>query len=153
MKIYNNDQIQKSLYPETKIKTNPSVGKEFGSILKETVENTQKTGVALQQTTVTNSMLGVQPIPSSILDKQFTVERIEKFINLLDQYRQQLADPSITLKKIDPIIKEVAQEKESLTPVLDSLLDGEELKKILNQTLVTASLEVTKFYRGDYITG
>ena len=41
--------------------------------------------------------------------------------------------------------------KETLEPVLDSLPDDEKLKDIVNQTLVTASLEITKFYRGDYI--
>ena len=116
-------------------------------------EKTQNTVSALRQTTCINSLSGVQQIPSSTPDRQFTVERIENLIDLLDQYRQKLADPLVTLKKIDSIVKEVAQEKENLAPVLDSLQDGEELKKILNQTLVTASLEVTKFYRGDYITG
>jgi hypothetical protein len=41
--------------------------------------------------------------------------------------------------------------KDTLAPVLDSLPDDEKLKDIANETLVTASLEVTKFYRGDYI--
>ena len=84
-------------------------------------------------------------------DKQFTLDRIENLIGLLDQYRHKLADPGITLKNIDPIIRKIDQETENLAPVLDSLPEDEDLKKIINQTLVTASLEVSKFYRGDYI--
>ena len=79
------------------------------------------------------------------------MDRVENLIDLLDHYRQMLSDPSNSLKKIDPIIKEIDQQKEKLAPALDSLPDGEELKDIVNQTLVIASLETTKFYRGDYI--
>jgi hypothetical protein len=96
-------------------------------------------------------MSGVQMITSSKFDKQFALDRIENLIGLLDQYRHKLADPGITLKNIDPIIREIDQETENLAPVLDSLPEDEDLKNIVNQTLVTASLEVSKFYRGDYI--
>ena len=84
-------------------------------------------------------------------DKQFALDRIDNLIGLLDQYRLKLADPGTTLKDIDPIIMKIDQETENLTPVLDSLPEDEDLKNIFNQTLVTASLEVSKFYRGDYI--
>ena len=46
----------------------------------------------------------------------------------------------------------MTRELENLAPELDSLTDDGELKDILNQTLVTASLEISKFYRGDYIS-
>ncbi len=151
MKIHNNHQILKNLYPETK--TNPQLpaDKEFGTILKESVENSEKEVTGPRQTTFINPLNGVQMITSSTFDKQFTLDRIENLIGLLDQYRHKLADPGITLKNIDPIIRQIDQETENLAPVLDSLPEGEELKNIINQTLVTASLEVTKFYRGDYI--
>ena len=95
-------------------------------------------------------MNAIQPPTFSERDKQVALDRVENFIGLLDQYHQKLADPRINLKNIDPIIREINQEKENLTPVLDSLPDGEELKNIINQALVTATLEISKFYRGDY---
>jgi hypothetical protein len=52
---------------------------------------------------------------------------------------------------MDSIIRQIDQETENLAPALDLLPEDEDLKNIFNQTLVTASLEVTKFYRGDYI--
>ncbi len=151
MKIHNNHQILKNLYPETKTNPQPPADKEFGTILKESVENSKKEVTGPRQTTFINPLNGVQMSPSSTFDKQFTLDRIENLIGLLDQYRHKLADPGITLKNIDPIIRQIDQETENLAPVLDSLPEGEELKNIINQTLVTASLEVTKFYRGDYI--
>jgi len=46
----------------------------------------------------------------------------------------------------------IAKEKDQLSRVLDSMPNEDRLKDILNQTLITASLEVIKFNRGDYIT-
>ena len=153
MKIYSNDQIVKSLYPETNNKTMPTDGKEFGAVLKETVENTKKTESATQQMKFLNPLSGVHLTPRPIQDKAITIERIEKMIDLLDQYRQMLADPKVSLKNMDPVVMEMAGEKEKMATALDSMQDGEELKNILNPTLVTASLEITIFYRGDYIAG
>jgi exonuclease VII small subunit len=150
MKIDNNDQILKNLYPETKINAQPPAAKEFGTILKESVGNLKKEVTGLRQTNFINPLNGAQMITPSSFDKQFTLDRIENLIGMLDQYRHKLADPAITLKNIDPIIRKIDQETENLAPVLDSLPEGEKLKNIINQTLVTASLEVAKFNRGDY---
>jgi hypothetical protein len=71
-------------------------------------------------------------------------------IDLLDRYRHQLADPQQSLKQMDAIIRDIARENDRLASLADSLPD-DAIKRILNQTMVTASLEVTKFYRGDYL--
>ena len=151
MKIQNNDQIIKYLYPETRTNSQPPAGKEFGTILKESVENSKNEVKGTWRTTFIHPLSGVQMNASSAFDQQFALKRIENLIGLLDQYRHKLADPGITLTNIDPIIKEIDQETENLAPALDTLPDDEELKRLMNQTLVTASLEVAKFYRGDYI--
>ena len=151
MKIYNNEQILQNLYPETKNKAKQNAGKEFDTILKETVQNTQKTETAPLKTTFMHPLSSVQSIPSFGQEQEVTVERIEKVLDLLDQYRRMLADPNVSLKDLEPVIKEMAQEKERMATAMDSLQDGKGLNNILNQALVTASLEITKFYRGDYI--
>ena len=151
MKIHNNDQIFKNLYPETKTATQPPAEKEFGNILKESVENVKKENTGSRPTSFVSPLSGVQMIRTSKFDKQFAIDRTENLIGLLDQYRHKLADPGTTLKNIDPIVRKIDQETENLAPVLDSLPEDEDLKNIVNQTLVTASLEVSKFYRGDYI--
>lgn len=151
MKIYDNDQITKNLYPEARTKPQLPADKEFGTILKESVENSKQDVTGTRRTTFINPLNGVQMSASSNFDKQYAIDRTENLIGLLDQYRHKLADPGITLKNIDPIIREIDRETDNLAPVLDTLPEGEEFKDIINQTLVTASLEVTKFYRGDYI--
>jgi len=152
MKIMNNEQVLKTVQHESKTKAQQSAGKEFGAILRETAEKTTPAAAAPLQSTYINPLPGLQPASSSPTDHQFAANSIEDMINLLDRYREKLADPRTTLKQIDPVIRKMTQEMENLAPVLDSLPAGEGLRKILNQTLVTASLEISKFYRGDYIS-
>jgi len=152
MKIQNNEQVLKTFQYESKTKVPPPAGKEFGAILKETVKNSTTAGLAPLQTIFINPLPGLQPASSSLSDHQFAANSIEDMINLLDRYREKLADPRITMKQIDPDIREMTREIENLTPVLDSLPADEGLRNILNQTLVTVSLEISKFYRGDYIS-
>jgi len=81
-----------------------------------------------------------------------SVERVDNLLNLLDNFRKQLADPQVTLRSIEPVMNTIVKEKEQMSSVLDSLTNEDGLKDIVNRTLITASLEVIKYYRGDYIT-
>ena len=56
------------------------------------------------------------------------------------------------MKQIDPDIKEMTRGMENLAHVLDSLPADEGLRDIINRTMVIISLEIGKFYRGDYIS-
>ena len=78
--------------------------------------------------------------------------RVERYLDLLDDYRRQLADPRVSLKGLDMMVREMEAGKDALAPALDSLPEGDGIKDILNRTLVTASLEIIKFRRGDYLT-
>jgi hypothetical protein len=49
------------------------------------------------------------------------------------------------------VIKTIEKEKEQLSSVMESLPNEDALKDIVNRTLITASLEVMKYNRGDYI--
>ena len=152
MKILNNEQVSKTFQHESNSKTQPPAGKEFGAILKETVNNTTTAVLAPLQSTYINPLAGLQPVSSSSSAHRFAANSAEDMINLLDRYREKLADPRATMKQIDPVIREMAREMENLTPVLDSLSADDGLNTILNETLVTVSLEISKFYRGDYIS-
>jgi len=151
MKIDNNDPIMKGLHPQGTAKSRPAGEQEFGRILKETVENTQKPDAGLSQTAFVNPLASVWRTAPGSADPELAIDRIENMIDLLDQYRHKLADPQMNLKQIDPIINEIARENDSLASLAGSLPAADELKNLLERTMVTASLEVTKFYRGDYL--
>ena len=151
MKIHHNDEILKNAYPQKIEKDERTLDREFGAILKEAVENSSKVDAEDQKPSINtiseiqfNTFLSGEKIPM--------VDRVEKYLDLLDEYRQKLANPQVTLKDIYLLINEMEVGKQSLIPVLNSLPDGDGLKDILNQTLITSSLEIIKFNRGDYLT-
>jgi len=151
MKIHHNDEILKNAYPQKIEKDERTLDREFGAILKEAVENSSKVDAEDQKPSINtiseiqfNTFLSGEKIPM--------VDRVEKYLDLLDEYRQKLANPQVTLKDIYLLINEMEVEKQSLIPVLNSLPDEDGLKDILNQALMTSSLEIIKFNRGDYLT-
>ncbi len=150
MKIDNNDQIVKSLNPEQTTRPRPAGDGEFDKILKETIQEKPGSVTGTRQTVFVNLLAGVKLTPQGSPDPKFTIERIESMIDLLDSYREKLADPQLNLKQMDAIVRDIARENDSLAALADSLPD-DEIKRILNHTMVTASLEVTRFYRGDYL--
>ena len=91
----------------------------------------------------TNPLFAVQDNP--------IVEQTENFLDILEEYKDKLLDPQTTLKDIHPLIQRMESEKETLTPVLNSLPPGNGLKDILNDALVNSEVEVIKFNRGDYV--
>jgi hypothetical protein len=152
MKIIDTEQVFKSFQRETKNNVEPLANKKFDAILKDTVKNTLAPSTATLQTNLINPTPVLQPVPIVPSDQINAADSIEDMINILDEYREKLADPRITMKQLDPDIKEMTQGMENLAHAFESHQVDERLRNILNQTMVTISLEIGKFYRGDYIS-
>ena len=84
-------------------------------------------------------------------DMDNTMNRIQQFIDALDDYRRHLAGPATDLKTLGAMVKKLDGQRESLAPMAAGLPEGDALKTILNESLVTASVEIFKFHRGDYL--
>lgn len=151
MKIHGNDEILKNHYADKTQKNESKQPAEFERILKESVENSTPNPAKTQSTDQMRPVSAVRLNMLSRQDTSGTVKRVDNLLNLLDRYRQQLANPRVTLRTIEPVMNKIAKEKEQLSATLDSLPNADGLKDILNQTLITATLEIIKFNRGDYI--
>ena len=153
MKIDSNNELCKSVFPHKSNKNEQLSNTNFGTVLKETIEkeNPAISQSGVQHASQMNPLSAVQFNPLSPDETITTLNRVQNFLELLDTYRQRLADPQVTLRGIEALIQDIEKEKEQLSVVLDSLPKADRLKDILKQTLVTASLEIIKFNRGDYI--
>jgi len=152
MKIDGNNEIIKSIYPDKAQGSQQASDTDFKNILKESVEKSVRHATQIQSPSAMNAISAVRFSPESLQNKVSTIRRIDNLINLLDDYRKQLADPTITLRSIEPVMKTIIKEKDQLSSLLGALPDEDGLKDIANRTLITASLEVIKYTRGDYIT-
>lgn len=152
MKIYGNDEILKKCYPQNAQKNEKTPHADFKNILKESVENSTQKPSKIQPSALMDPVSAIRSNPLSTQDKSITVERIDRLLNLLENYRRQLRNRQVTLRTLEPVMNTIAKEKDQLSRVLDSIPNEDRLKEILNQTLITASLEVVRYNRGDYIT-
>ncbi|MDX1707176.1 MAG: hypothetical protein R3274_01175 [Desulfobacterales bacterium] len=153
MKIDGNNDIARSALTDNKAAKEKTSDAEFKHILKASVERTQQSAAKVHTAPHTHSMAALRFTPPTRMDREITVERLDNLLNLLDQYKDQLADPNVTLRRIEPLLNTITTEKEQLSGLMDGLPDDDSLKDIVHRTLITASLEVLKFNRGDYISG
>jgi len=151
MKINGSDEIIKNSFAEKTIQREQDQKDDFKNILKASVEQTAHHPGKIKSPPLANPVSAIRFHPLSPENKSITIERVDNLLNLLDNYRDQLADPQVTLRSIEPVINMIEKEKEQLSSVLDSLTNADGLKDIVNRTLITASLEVIKYNRGDYI--
>lgn len=149
MKVFYNHPVVKPAGVEKSIRQQAG-DQGFGAILKETVEKT-KEEAPVQRLAGVVPLSGIQMNRLQDIEKGSVMKRIEKFLDMIDGYRRNLGNPKVTLRELNPLVEKMQAEKERLTPILDALPEGDALKGILNQALVTSSLEVLKFKRGDYI--
>ena len=147
----NNEIVRNAVVSETDSKDAKS-DKEFKDILKASVERTAEQPAKIPTPTQPGPVTSIRFAPLSPEAREMTVERVDNLLNLLDQYRDQLANPKVTLRTIEPILNTIAKEKEQLTGVLENIANDDGLKDIVHRTLITASVEVMKFNRGDYVT-
>jgi hypothetical protein len=152
MKIDGSDEILKNGHTAKTPKNEQKTDVDFKNILKESVEKSTENPPETRPTTLLDPISAVRFSPTSPQDNHITVERAENLLNLLENYRQELKNPNVTLRTLEPIVNRIAAEKDQLSEKLDAIPNADGLKDILNQTLITASLEVIKFNRGDYIT-
>ena len=151
MEIHPDDEILKSICSGRKRAEKKFTTDRFETLFKEVVKNSSKTGGGHKKQIMVNNMAKMQLNTSSPARNVSIVKHVEKLLDILDEYHQKLGDLKTASKDISPLIVKIESEKENLIPALNFLSDGDKLKGILNQTLVTSSLEILKFNRGDYI--
>jgi hypothetical protein len=152
MKINGSDEIIKSGYTHKPVRKEQALNDDFKNILKASVERTEHHQAKTQSPALMQPISAIKFQPLSSENKSITIDRLDNLLNLLDNYQKQLADPQVSLRRIEPLMNTIEKEKEQLSSVLDSLASEDGLKDIVNRTLITASLEVIKYNRGDYIT-
>lgn len=151
MEIDPNEKILTSNYSERRRKTEPSSDGTFGKIYEELIEASYETDVRSDETPAITKVPDLQMNAFQSEREMPVVERAERLLDLLSEYQQKLANPAFTLRDISPLIDELKADNKRLVSSVNSLAEGDELKNILNQVIVAASVEIIKFDRGDYV--
>jgi hypothetical protein len=123
----------------------------FQKVFQQALNPGRFQAVAPAATTFMHPSAPVARNEAVVAERMTTVDRVEQLVDRLDAYRRHLASPAANLKTLEAMVKSLEGERDLLAPVVDELPDGDGLKTVMNQSLVTASVEIFKFHRGDYL--
>jgi hypothetical protein len=79
------------------------------------------------------------------------IEATENTLSLLEQYQEAMADPDVSLKKVDPLVESLSKEVNSLNVLSERLSPADPLQKILTEVGIVSTVEIERFRRGDYL--
>ena len=150
MKVTGNEAIFKQLVARETGRTDQPVKGAFNALLNQAARTDSEPGGQTVPLQAPGSIKGVSFNPLLDVNSLSIPDRAEHFLNLLDSYRDMLADPAVSLKEIGPVMEKLTAEKQRLQQIMGTLPAGAELRTILNELLVAASLEEVKFNKGDY---
>jgi len=150
MKITGNEEIFQQLVARESGRAGKPVQGAFNSLLNRVSRSDGNGADKTRPLQTPGSIKGVFFNPLLDVNATSVPDRVENFLNLLESYRDMLADPGVSLKEIEPALKALASEKSELQQVLETLPEGDEIRGILNEALVAASMEEMKFNKGDY---
>ena len=89
----------------------------------------------------------VEPATGIAIDQQ-----TQSLLQKLDTYGQKLSNPDVTLREVEPLIKEIRDDATELSLAASKSNGSDQgLKKIADESAVFATVEYFKFMRGDYI--
>lgn len=75
----------------------------------------------------------------------------DSLLSKLESYSQKLGNPDISLKEIEPLISDIKNQADELSKSIAQSGENAGLKKIADETALSANLEYVKFMRGDYV--
>lgn len=146
MKIFGNGDLPGRVQAEKTALSIPAAANDFGEILKQTIDQTSS---ASGPASGPAAAIRCQPLRST--PELSAVGRLEGFLDLLEGYCQKLSNPRVSLKGLEASVRQLEAGRDTLSRTLGSLPESDGLREVLNQTLVTAEVEIIRFRRGDYL--
>jgi len=148
MKIERTDSLQQP-QPAGKKKTANPTGERFGDILEKTVSESRGTTRprTIGSLPPAGGIAGFIPVAG----KKDLVGRADQLLDLLEAYQKKISGPGLPLQDAYISMKAIEDRADELTPYVESLPEGDDLRDFLNRLVITASVEAIKFRRGDYL--
>jgi hypothetical protein len=94
---------------------------------------------------------GLAEIHGASQSRTQALEAMDRWIDTIEHYQQAIADPEIPLKRVEPLVQSLSKEAAQLNVLSERLPLTDPLRQVVTEAEVISSLEVGKFYRGDYL--
>ena len=121
----------------------------FEGILKNRIENLKVEKPHIEESLPVNKTANLLLIPP--VEEKEAISRLEKFLDIMEEYSEKLNNLNFTQKDISPLISKIEAEQRDLSVIAESFEGNNELKGLLDAALIRSTAEVIKFNRGDYL--
>jgi len=124
---------------------------DFKKIMEQAMNELRPNTAQAPDVMGTSMLGGLKPVgPTDSGPAKAAVIQVESMLNKLDYYANKLADHSIQISDLSPLMDDM----ESDIVVLEKMRSGSEippgLDKIVSDLVATITAEIEKFRRGDY---
>jgi hypothetical protein len=82
---------------------------------------------------------------------QAPVKMVENTLSHLDAFKDALARPEQSLRKLAPLVKGLETDSQRLTELAKKLPQDSPVRSLVQETAALAYMEAFKFNRGDYV--
>ena len=142
--------VQNNTIPNQESAPKKSSGNGFQNHLQKALQH-EKTSPAMGHQTQSLGEIQSSPFTSIHPSTRQIIHETERLIDLLDTYRQKMADPQKSLKDIEPVLQSLNKQKCRLEDFCQQTsLDDAPLADIVNACTLTVDKEMIRFYRSDY---
>lgn len=119
----------------------------FEDILKNIAGNETAT---TEKASPSQPAFQVAPVFLDPVKNDDVLQKLDGSLALLESYQSRLSDPTVPVHELQPDIDKLENEANQLQSKLLALPDDHPVKDLLNRSIVTMTVEIAKYHRGDF---
>jgi hypothetical protein len=119
----------------------------FEDILKNIADNETAT---TEKVSPSQPPFQVAPVFLDPVKNDDVLQKLDGSLALLESYQSRLSDPTVPVHELQPDIDKLENEANQLQSKLLALPDDHPVKDLLNRSIVTMTVEIAKYHRGDF---
>lgn len=144
----------KSISAITELKKSKALEKtgtrEFDAIFRQAIDIKGAEYVQMESTSsiadIRPAQFETQKTPSASM----IVDQVRHLLDTMEAYQQKMIENGATLKEIEPLMDQLAGQSETLTAISKDVGEDDDLKTIINKSLMLSSVEIARFRSGIY---
>jgi len=83
-------------------------------------------------------------------ERHETADNLQRLVDTLAAYQEKLGENGVTLKEMHELVRQMRSQSEALGGMQAALYADPKLKAIADHSLMLATMEVARYYNGDY---
>jgi len=123
---------------------------DFNAIFQQAIDTKAIEPTNIESTALASDVRPARFSPEAQPATHMVVDRVERLIDTMANYQNKLIENGVTLKDMQSLVEQMTSQGESLAAISQAGDESENLKSIVNQSLMLSSMEIAKYNGGYY---